>query len=244
MLNFTLTLIFDQIGVDLNYLELLLNCGYSTEIINIAKGDIKVPEYTFKALADLSFAFPPALIPLWSNASWPGYIGIVKHWFGNQPDTFVEYFSGETSIIEIAKNLQQLKAWMVFDFLSNVPDADEVGRFAESIGFCRADEVETIFAECEDVSDLAFLDIFKSDLPSILKRDERLGKPEWWSSSSGVDEIRNQINHGQFEQAWLQLNSGVSNKSEIASILSLLSGHVERKTEFQILISCWSTANS
>ncbi|MDP1979214.1 hypothetical protein [Undibacterium sp.] len=227
----------------MNYLDFLSKHGFSKEIQNIAKGGVAVAEFTFKAPADLSFGFPPVLIPLWSEGSWPGYIGIARHWFGDQPDTFIEYFSGETSAIEIAKNLSQLKAWLVFDSLCNVPDLDEVGQFAESIGFCGSNEVEAIFEECEDVSGLANLDIFKENLPSVLKNGEKLGKPEWWLPPSGLNEIRNHINCGRFDLAWCQLNSGGFEASEIADILNLLSNHVERKAEFRDLIICWGNAN-
>ncbi len=227
----------------MGYIEFLSKYGYSQELVNIAKGLVEVPDYTVQAPSDPSFGFPPVLIPLWSNASWPGYIGIAKHWFGSRQDTFVQFYADEFSFVEIARNIEQLKAWMVFDFLCNVPAPDEVGRFAESIGFCAADEVENIFADCEDVSDLTKLNIFKNDLPLVIEKGNEFGDPEWLMKTSGVNEIKGLISAGQYEDAWSQLNSVVISKPEIVDILNTLSLHVTDKDAFKDLIACWSASN-
>lgn len=228
----------------MEYIEFLSKNKYPEELVNIARGLVEVPNFTVQAPADLSFGFPPVLIPLWSNASWPGYIGIAKHWLGERSDTFVQFYSDEYSFVEIARNLNQLKAWMVFDFLCNVPAPNEVGRFSESIGFCKSSEVENIFANCEDVSDLGKLDVFKIDIPAVIERGEYLGEPEWLLKSSGVGEIDGLVFSGQYEKAWYQLNSGVFDKLEVLEILNTLSLHVgNKKSSFQDFISCWSRGN-
>ncbi|UTV26468.1 hypothetical protein [Photobacterium atrarenae] len=227
----------------MDYIQFLSKYGYSQELVNIAKGLVDVPSYTVQAPSDLSFGFPPVLIPLWSNASWPGYIGITKNWFGNRQDTFVQFYADEFSFVEIARNFDQLKAWMVFDFLCNVPNPDEVGRFAESIGFCDADEVESIFADCEDVSDLAALNVFEDDLPPIIEKGDEFGVPEWLMKTSGVNEIKRLISTEQYEDAWCQLNSAVISKPDVVDILELLSHHVPEKDAFKDLITCWLASN-
>jgi hypothetical protein len=227
----------------MDYIGFLSKYGYSQELVNIAKGLVEVPDYTVQAPPDPSFGFPPILIPLWSNAGWPGYIGITKHWFGNRPDAYVQFYADEFSFVEIARNLEQLKAWMVFDFLCNVPAPNEVGRFAESIGFCPADDVENVFSDCEDVSDLAKLSIFKNDLPPVIGEGEKFADPEWLVETSGVDEIKKLISSDRYEDAWCQLNSAVVNKSEVIDILNMLSLYVTDKGAFQDLIACWSHSN-
>ena len=180
---------------------------------------------------------------LWSDPDWPGYIGIAKDWFGGRRDTFVQFFVEDFFFVEIARSLEQLKAWMVFDFLCNVPAPDEVGRFSESIGFCAADDVENIFSDCEVVSDLAKLNIFKKDLPPVIGKGEEFGAPEWLMETSGVAEIRGLISASQYERAWNQLNSTVISKPEVADILDTLSLHVTEKDAFKDLIACWSASN-
>jgi hypothetical protein len=227
----------------MDYIEFLSKYGYSQELVNIAKGLVEVPDYTVQAPSDPSFGFPPVLIPLWSNSSWPGYIGIAKHWFSNRPDAYVQFYAGEFYFVEIARNLEQLKAWMVFDFLCNVPAPDEVGRFSESIGFCAAEDVESVFSGCENVSDLAKLSIFKHDLPPAIRGGGEFGDPDWLLKTSGVDEIKGLISSGHYENAWYQLNGTVINKPEVVNILNALSIHVADKEAFQDLIACWSGSN-
>lgn len=227
----------------MDYVEFLSKHGYSQDLVNIAKGLVKVPDYTVQAPTDPSFGFPPVLIPLWSNASWPGYIGIAKHWFDNRQDTFVQFYSDEFSFVEIARNLEQLKAWMVFDFLCNVPAPKEVELFAESVGFCAADDVERIFSDCEDVSDLSKLSIFKNNLPPVIGKGEEFGNPEWLVKSSGISGIKQAITSGNYENAWYQLNSTVAEKSDVVEILNTLSNHVTDITAFKDLITCWSDSN-
>jgi hypothetical protein len=227
----------------MGYIEFLSKHGYSQELVNIAKGLVEVPDYTVQAPPDPSFGFPPVLIPLWSNASWPGYIGIAKHWFGNRQDTFVQFYADEFSFVEIARDLEQLKAWMVFDFLCNVPAPDEVGRFAESISLCAADDVEIVFSDCEDVSDLAKLSVFKNNMPPVIEKGEEFGDPEWLMKTSGMAEIKGLISSGHHENAWCQLNSAVISKPEVEELLNILSLHVANKEAFKDLITCWSGSN-
>ncbi|WP_428240620.1 hypothetical protein [Gynuella sp.] len=227
----------------MGYIEFLSKYSYSQELVNIAKGLVEVPDYTVQAPPDPSFGFPPVLIPLWSSASWPGYIGIAKHWFGRRQDTFIQFYADEFSFVEIARNLEQLKAWMVFDFLCNVPTPEEVCHFAESIGFCAVDEVESIFADCEDVSDLANLSIFKNDLPSVIGKGSESGDPEWLKKTEGVNEVKGLMSADRYEDAWYQLNSTVISKPEVVDILNALSLRVTNKEAFKDLISCWLASN-
>jgi hypothetical protein len=222
----------------MNYLDFLVKHGYSKELVDIYRGDIEVPKYTFLAPPDLSFGFPPVLIPLWSNPSWPGYIGVAKHWFGNCPDSYVQFYAADFTFVEVAKNLDQLKAWMTFDFLCNVPDSKEVGRFAESIGFCATCDLERVFSNCEVAQDLAGLAIFKDNLPMILEKDD-VGSPSWLVESSDVKNVKNLILLGEYESAWYQLNSSVLSKVDVIDILNLLSLHASDKNAFQDMVACW-----
>jgi hypothetical protein len=190
----------------MGYIEFLSKNGFPQNVVDIAKGLVKVPDYTVQASADLSFGFPPVLILLWSNPGWPGYIGIAKHWFGNRPDTFVQFYTAEYSFVEVARNFDQLKAWMVFDFLCNVPAPEEVSEFAESIGFCAANDVDDIFSDCEDISDLAKLSVFKDDLPAVIKKEKGKRKKEKGKRKSkekgteGLGGFMLQVHHVRHQQ--------------------------------------------
>ena len=84
------------------------------------------------------------------------------------------FFSEEGFFVEIAKNLEQLKAWLVFDFLCNIPEIEEVELFSESIKFCKSDEIDNIFSECDDVTDLININIFKKIHLELLRKAKDL----------------------------------------------------------------------
>lgn len=132
-------------------------------IEELASGRVKMPLFTYEAPFDRNYGFPPALIPVLSTPSWPGYIGLVHHWFGNAADTFVKYYAEQSLMVEIANDINQLRVWLVFEFLSNVPEVDEVAQFATAVGFTSMSEVEGYFSRCERVGDLANLGVFSGD---------------------------------------------------------------------------------
>jgi len=227
-----------------DYIELLNKCGYPKDIIDIASGAVDVPDFTIQAPYEPSFGFPPALIPLWSNSSWPGYIGVVRHWFGNVSDTYVQFYSESHLFIEVAKNLNQLKAWLVFDFLCNVPEPDEVGCFSESIGFCKAKEVNSIFANCKNISMLRNLDVFSNNLPAVIEKGEEGGEPDWLLRPANADGIRRLIDSGQYESAWYQLSSNEFDELEVLDILKSMQTVASGNKElFKHLVTCWKNAN-
>ena len=230
----------------MNYKKLLKSEKYPKEILDIFDGTVEVPDFTIEAPINPDFGFPPALIPLWSNGSWPGYVGLVKHWFGDKPDIYVQYYSELNSYVEIARDFEQLKAWLVFDFLCNVPAPDEVGRFAESIGFCSAEKVENIFSDCDDISELRRLQIFNRDLPAVIEKGEEYGEPEWVMETISSDEIHNLILSGKLENAWYQLNSSILDNDKTLNLLKEMSSCIEdadKRSSFDGLINCWSEQN-
>lgn len=228
----------------MDYVDFLRKHGYSKEIVRLAEGGIDVPKYTFKAPADPVFGFPPVLIPLWSNSAWPGYIGISKHWFGPAHESFVQFFVEDLSFVEIARSFQQLKAWMVYDFLCNVPDFDEVGKFANSIGFCAPEEVAAIFEGVSDVQDLTKLSVFGLDMPAILKHPDRHGTPEWVVEAPRLNDTQVLIDKGFYEEAWYQLNSALVERSEILKLLDVLRPRAKEECAFRDLIICWTESNA
>lgn len=227
----------------MDYVGFLRKHGYSKEILQFAEGGVEFPKYTFEAPADTVFGFPPVLIPLWSNSAWPGYIGIAKHWFGPIKESFVQFYVEDFSFVEIAKNVQQLKAWMVYDFLCNIPDKNEVGDFARSIDFCAPEELESVFEGVSDILDLTKLSAFSSDLPAILKDPGQGGKPEWTVGASRFDETQSLIDRGFYEDAWYHINSAFTGRAETIKFLSALCPHAKQGNAFRDLISCWTESS-
>jgi hypothetical protein len=220
--------------------ERLLNRGeHGAFHHNIIQGFIDTPKYTITAPADLSFGFPPVLLPLWSNAALPGYIGLAKHWFGSRPDSYVKFYSGEFQFKEIARNPIQLKSWLTFDFLCNVPDIREVGEFSESIGYCPENKIESLFKNCNDEKELRSLPEFQSNPPLAVSSNGKQTHPTWVTNNVTQPDVEQSIAHGDYEKAWYQLNSSPIPKDITLKLLQQLLPHAEDQEGFSQLISDW-----
>ena len=82
--------------------------GLPDALVACADGSIGTPICTLKAPAEW-YVFPPALLPIWSDGSWPTYIGYWKHWFVDREPTFVKMYVGSDGMtVEIARTPAQL----------------------------------------------------------------------------------------------------------------------------------------
>lgn len=225
----------------MTYIDFLIQHSFPEEVILIAEGKVNVPRFTVSAPADLIYGFPPGLIPLWSNSSWPGYIGLMTQWFGDTRHYFVKFYVECHSFTEIARDIEQLKVWMTFDFLCNVPDADEVGRFAESIGLCRGDELEDMFAKCQTVHDLIQIPCMNSAPPhGIMDKSRAIGA----NQSEDISHIYELIEQRDYHSAWQSLNSRPFKHETVVGILDALAPHSMDTKRFNDLIQCWLHARN
>lgn len=205
-------------------------------IEELASGRVKMPLFTYEAPFDPNYGFPPALIPVLSTPSWPGYIGLVHHWFGNAADTFVKYYAEQSLMVEIANDINQLRVWLVFEFLSNVPEVDEVAQFATAVGFTSMSEVEGYFSRCERVGDLANLGVFSNAPAALRSRD---GRPNWVCAEDSFDR---HFESGDFELAWYALNSRGLDFHSTAGRLEKLISHA-KSPDFVHLVQAWKLCN-
>ncbi|NHZ97649.1 hypothetical protein [Massilia sp. CCM 8734] len=226
----------------MNYVTLLASLGFAQEVCDAHLGKIQVPQFTLTAPYKPQFGFPPMMIPLWSDGAWPGYIGVITRWFGGDEAGFVKYYAEEQALSEIALTFDQLKAWLAFDFLCNVPDPDEVGNFAASIGLCAKERVEDYFAHCQEHSDLSALPAFAIGLPKFLLNGEEDSQPGWVRDSVRKPDIETMIAHGQYQQAWHGINSPGLERDEIAALLRLIAPFAN-DARFDDLATCWTQSN-
>jgi hypothetical protein len=222
----------------MNYASLLREIGASSQIVSAHEGEITVPKYTLTAPFKAQYGYPPAIIPLWSNADWPGYIGVVLPWFGGAEYEFVKIYSDSGFMSEIALSFDQLSAWLAFDFLCNVPDAHEVGEFAESIGLCSKDDVENYFRDCKDQHDLIKLPVFKDRPPRILTEEAADGRPAWILPKTSKNEIINFIDQGDLRTAWYGINSLNFRSKDVDELIDYISLH-SKNAHFLQLVECW-----
>ena len=220
--------------------QLIKDLNIPSEILDCATGTVRVPEFTINAPFDPSFGFPPAIIPIWSNSSWPGYIGVLKHWFGQDNSyCYCQYYAETNQFFEIARNFEQFRAFMVYDFLRNVPDFDEVGEFAEDIGLCKSFQVEKYFTGCRVLEDLLSLDVFHHDPPSLLVDGE---KPQEWAVSYSIEKFEAAIVEGRWDDLWFLTNSPGWTVAGTKRALGVLRGHA-RDALFNELVECWNSVH-
>lgn len=227
----------------MSYSDLLVQLGFSEEVIDAHNGKIKVPKYSLEAPFDSRYGFPPIVIPLWSDSSWPGYIGLVTNWFDGSEHGFVKYYSNDQYVSEIAMTFDQLKAWLTFDFLCNIPEQSEVEEFAESIGLCPGTKAEHYFKNCNDFQDLKYLDVFKSELPQFLAKGARDSEPLWIRNKTTKENVLQLIENKQFGEAWRHINSSGFSYEDTIELLEKI-GPFSSDSRFRLLVDCWIRSNT
>lgn len=221
----------------LTVIELLRMLGMPNWIVRCARGEIAFPDFTVDVPCNFSYGFPPALLPLWSYSSGPSYIGVLHHWFGHRKTTFGRYDIETRQLTEVARSPDQLRVWIVFDFLSNVPDADEVAAFAESVELCTPSELGAFFEHYDEVKELVKHPVFKGRLPldmaqtftsgysgdfpndqsdlrrycqsevSMKDRDQFANIPPWFGERDKPELFRELLDSNDYSGAWFCLNS-------------------------------------
>lgn len=127
------------------YQKIISSIGISDSVLKCAGGQIDVPLEGVD-IPPRWFGFPPALIPIWSKDSRPGYIGIWKHWFIDRTPSFVEmYVAADRITVEIARTSEQ---FIYFVAMAAIVEHDgitaEVERFLTSVGIGNGDEIEAV----------------------------------------------------------------------------------------------------
>lgn len=237
-------------------LELLQALGMPDWLVRCASGEIVPPEFTFDIPCKMSYGFPPAILPIWSDSAGPYYIGVLHHWFGDRETTFVEYHVESKRFTELARSADQLRIRIVFDFLCNVPDGEEVAEFASALGLCPLDEFEDFFAEYEDEVDIANHPAFQGSLPLSLvsKNDKYSGDfplgfanlkrycgfevgrevvaqakdvPPWYGELAKPKLFESLLRSKDYQAAWFCLNTTGWNSAEMKAAIRQLSSSVD-----------------
>jgi hypothetical protein len=221
-----------------NYSSLLADLGFSQQVIDSQDGKVFVPRFSLMAPFDPRYGFPPIIIPLWSNEYWPGYIGVITSWFGGTETGFAKYYSSSQYLAEVALTFDQLKAWLCFDFLCNIPDYEEVGIFAQSIGLCQKNEVEEYFINCTDYPDLKNLPVFMDKLPQFLVGGSCNSQPSWVLPSTNKNEIISLIERKEYLRAWHGINSPGLTREDIVELLEAIAPF-STDVKFGDLVECW-----
>lgn len=87
------------------------------------------------------YGFPPALIPIWLDSTWPLYFGLWKHWFVPREGSFVELdHSDDSRAEEIARTDRQFAALTLIRLIvGEVGITEDVRWLAARLGFSDED---------------------------------------------------------------------------------------------------------
>lgn len=206
-------------------------------IIGCARGEIIPPPFSIDWPCNLSYGFPPCLIPIWSSSAGPYYIGALHHWFGQRRTTFVTYYLEDGLFSEIATTADQLRIWIAFLLYCNVPDEKEVAGFCEHVGLCDAKSLDAFFEPYNSIEDFAASPVFRDSPPSsmipnanpLLVNDKIISNldlrrycefevartllpgdansPEWFNCQNQAELFQKLVAVGDLPGAWFCLNS-------------------------------------
>lgn len=107
-----------------NYQEIIHKLGYP-RAVRLCDARIAALFATFKSPPDW-YGFPPALIPIMSDGTWPVYVGLWKHWFVPKAPSFVELNVGNNyRLAEIARTDRHLALLMIIRLIVQKDDVDD-----------------------------------------------------------------------------------------------------------------------
>lgn len=221
---------YDSLAESLLFDEFSLAC---------MRGRIPIPRYTY-GLDVSGLGFPPAIIPIWSIDSWPGFVGVSRQWFGDDLSLrYVQYFCETQHTIEVGTTASQFAMWLLYEFFANVPDADEVGAFAEAAGICSRDGVRALFEGVTVVEDLVNLPVFSVGTPRVLTHKvgfETAGR--YVTSASLEDAIYGQ----SWAEVWWLINLPGWDDSLVKRGLNVLSAECDDH-RFVEMVKLWKYMN-
>ncbi len=125
------------------------------------------------------YGFPPALVPILSDGTWPLYVGLWKHWFVPRQPSFVELnVNLDHKVEEVARDDRQLAALMLLRLIVLRDGIDEdVRRLAARLGV-GDDDLARLDAHTPEHAD------FPEDLPLLPEFAEH---PPQFSVEDGTD---------------------------------------------------------
>lgn len=121
------------------YKKIIHKLGYS-KAARLCDERVAALFVSVKSPADW-YGFPPALLPIMSDGTWPAYIGLWKHWFVSRSPSFVELnIADDYRLDEISRTDIQIAFLMILRLIVLKDDVDEdVHWLAEHLGVSEED---------------------------------------------------------------------------------------------------------
>ncbi|QGJ69284.1 Hypothetical protein PBC10988_9570 [Planctomycetales bacterium 10988] len=154
-------------------LEVLHHLKLPPWLIDCALGKTEPPPFTFDMPTYYGYGFPPSVLPIWSSEDGPDYIALLHHPFRNRQTTFITFHIPSGSFTEFARTSDQLKVRVLYDLFCNAPEIEAVEEFAEKVGLCDREKLETYFEPYHTEEELAQHPSFIGCLPLELIESNR-----------------------------------------------------------------------
>ena len=154
--------------------EVLSGLGLPNSIQECALGKIESPIVALDAPFHW-YGFPPALIPIWTEASGPNYYGYWKHWFIDRDPSFVKmYLGAEREVVEIARSVEQLFCYIIVRAICINDGIDPaVEAFASSVGINNLTEIDEVTLDTGDnPKRLVNISQFRNNIPLVSIENE------------------------------------------------------------------------
>jgi hypothetical protein len=212
------------------------------------------------------WGFPPALIPLWSDAALFLYQGYWKHWFCDRETTLVEVDSSEGRATEVARGFPQVVARLALKRVCALDRVDErLKQFCAGLGLEILPAVDEVSRRTGDrIDGLLAMKLFSEDPPADLvsfggsyrgnfpqtgdARDDSCAfewvAPEPGRARSGHSEAFHfRLRRGDLLGAWMQLNAPGWEMAESRRAIQELAD-ASSEPEFKLLTKAWLEANA
>lgn len=208
--------------------EILRKLNISNELTDLIFGKIEIPN-NFGDYGDVEeywYPHPPVLIPIFLNDSLY-YYGVLKHFFCDREQVFINYSLEAGYFSELARNDKQFITLIVLSAISIDEElTDEIVGFCNEVNFKKYNEIVEFYNEYgDDNENFNHLVYFFNKLPMKFNKKQiynacsfEIAKPEYLEGISDLpDWLKNDANQqelfdkyisqNKLKEAWLTLNS-------------------------------------
>jgi hypothetical protein len=151
----------------MSYAQVIQYLGFGDRLAACAMGQPKLPLVSYVNPAQW-YVFPPALVPMASNGSSPGYLGLWAHWFSDRTPSFVSMSveNGRT-VSEVARTIDQFAALIVMKAITESDGrTPAIDSFASAMGLADIEALDRLsLIVGDDVSKFSQIPEFESRCP-------------------------------------------------------------------------------
>jgi len=184
--------------------------GIDPSLKKILKGLVDIPYITdsYKVYSERSFYYPPMLVPLFVDYSWPYILGFIVHPFSKERTlTYIGYDLEENKFLEKARTLNQLYTLMILEMdMITESITPEILEFCSKIGYTNCGRVDLFAEEFGDIpSNFNKLPYFNKNTPLSYVDSLDVYDGNFVSSEKflNIDMLYNSSSYEIYREEWL-----------------------------------------